>query len=145
MENSMDIGEQIQFLESYISTSERQISLLTQGIEEYGKALAVLEDKSIIEAKESMMSLGGGIFVKCRMENTNTALVAIGSDIFIEEEKEKTIERLKKHIDELRKSIEKLNLQRMDAIKRYNSMISEINRVSSKNVSEGKAGKDIQK
>lgn len=127
MENNNQIEQEIQFLESFIDASEKQISILTQGMEDYGKALAILQSKEIDEASETLISIGGGVFSKGKIEKSGSVLVAIGSDLFIEEESSKAELRLRTLIEEVRKSIENLNNQRYDAVRRYQAIISAIN------------------
>ncbi|MGP6207841.1 prefoldin subunit alpha [Cuniculiplasma sp. SKW3] len=127
MENNNQIEQEIEFLESFINASEKQISILTQGMEDYGKALAILQSKEIDEASETLISIGGGVFSKGKIEKSGNVLVAIGSDLFIEEESSKAELRLRTLIEEVRKSIENLNNQRYDAVRRYQAIISAIN------------------
>ena len=49
-EDRIDVREELEFLESFINSSEKQINLLTQGIEDYGKALSVLQSKEVSES-----------------------------------------------------------------------------------------------
>ncbi|MCL4345949.1 MAG: prefoldin subunit alpha [Candidatus Thermoplasmatota archaeon] len=127
MENNNQIEQEIEFLESFINASEKQITILTQGMEDYGKALAILQSKEIDQASETLISLGGGVFSKGRIEKNGSVLVAIGSDVFIEEESSSTELRLRSLIDEVRSSIDNLNKQRADAVRRYQAIISAIN------------------
>jgi prefoldin alpha subunit len=127
MEDSNQIEQEIEFLQSFIDASEKQISILTQGMEDYGKALAILQSKEIEESSETMISIGGGVFSKGKIEKAGNVLVAIGSDIFIEEESSKAELRLRTQIEEVRRSIENLNNQRYDAARRYQAIVSAIN------------------
>jgi prefoldin alpha subunit len=121
------IREELEFLESYIGSSERQISLLTQGIEDYGKALGVLQSAEISHSSETLISLGGGVFAKGKVERTEPLLVAIGADLFIEENADETIKRLSTQIEEVRKSVDNLNAQRAEAIRRYEAIVKAVN------------------
>jgi prefoldin alpha subunit len=130
MENeqgNIDIREELEFLESYINSSEKQITLLTQGIEDYGKALSILQSKEITQSSENLISLGGGVFARGRIDRESAVLVAIGSDIFIEEKPESTIERLNAQIDEVRKTLQNMNSQRTEALRRYEALVRAIN------------------
>ncbi|MHB1440355.1 MAG: prefoldin subunit alpha [Cuniculiplasma sp.] len=130
MENeqgNIDIREELEFLESYINSSEKQITLLTQGIEDYGKALSILQSKEITQSSENLISLGGGVFARGRIDRESAVLVAIGSDIFIEEKPESTIGRLNAQIDEVRKTLQNMNSQRTEALRRYEALVRAIN------------------
>lgn len=130
-----DVREELEFLESFINSSEKQINLLTQGIEDYGKALSVLQSKEISESSENLISLGGGVFAKGKIEREKEVMVAIGSDVFIEEKPEITIERLKGQIGEVRSSLQNLNDQRAEALRRYQAIIQSLNSNQKENVS----------
>jgi prefoldin alpha subunit len=134
-ENRIDVREELEFLESFINSSEKQINLLTQGIEDYGKALSVLQSKEVSESSENLISLGGGVFAKGRIEREKEVMVAIGSDIFIEEKPEITIERLKGQIEEVRKSLQSMNDQRAEALRRYQAIVQSINSGQKEDVS----------
>ncbi|MCL6015338.1 MAG: prefoldin subunit alpha [Candidatus Thermoplasmatota archaeon] len=134
-ENRIDVREELEFLESFINSSEKQINLLTQGIEDYGKALSVLQSKEVSESTENLISLGGGVFAKGRIEREKEVMVAIGSDIFIEEKPEITIERLKGQIEEVRKSLQSMNDQRAEALRRYQAIVQSINSGQKEDVS----------
>lgn len=134
-ENRIDVREELEFLESFINSSEKQINLLTHGIEDYGKALSVLQSKEVSESSENLISLGGGVFAKGRIEREKEVMVAIGSDIFIEEKPEITIERLKGQIEEVRKSLQSMNDQRAEALRRYQAIVQSINSGQKEDVS----------
>ncbi|EQB69045.1 MAG: prefoldin subunit alpha [Thermoplasmatales archaeon Gpl] len=127
--------EELEFLESFINSSEKQINLLTQGIEDYGKALSVLQSKEVSESSENLISLGGGVFARGRIEREKEVMVAVGSDIFIEEKPERTIERLKGQIEEVRKSLQSLNDQRAEALRRYQAIVQSVNSSQKQDVS----------
>ena len=62
-------------------------------------------------------------------------MVAVGSDIFIEEKPERTIERLKGQIEEVRKSLQSLNDQRAEALRRYQAIVQSVNSSQKQDVS----------
>ncbi len=133
--NENAVREELAFLESYVSSTEKQISVMTQGLEEFGKALAVLQSKEIPESSETLISLGGGIFVKGKVETSKNVMVAIGSDVFIEEDSQKTVERIKAQVEDVSKGIQTLNNQRADAIRRYDLLLRSLGRKEDKDVS----------
>ena len=134
-EDRIDVREELEFLESFINSSEKQINLLTQGIEDYGKALSVLQSKEVSESSENLISLGGGVFARGRIEREKEVMVAVGSDIFIEEKPERTIEGLKGQIEEVRKSLQSLNDQRAEALRRYQAIVQSVNSSQKQDVS----------
>ncbi len=134
-EDRIDVREELEFLESFINSSEKQINLLTQGIEDYGKALSVLQSKEVSESSENLITLGGGVFARGRIEREKEVMVAVGSDIFIEEKPERTIERLKGQIEEVRKSLQSLNDQRAEALRRYQAIVQSVNSSQKQDVS----------
>lgn len=134
-EDRIDVREELEFLESFINSSEKQINLLTQGIEDYGKALSVLQSKEVSESSENLISLGGGVFARGRIEREKEVMVAVGSDIFIEEKPVRTIERLKGQIEEVRKSLQSLNDQRAEALRRYQAIVQSVNSSQKQDVS----------
>ncbi len=122
-QNENNLRQELEFLESYVSSTEKQIQVMSRGLDEFSKALAVLESEEIPLSSETMFSLGGGLFVRGTMDKSKDILVAIGSDVYIEEKSQKTVERLKEQMKDVQNGINTLNSQRADAIRRYESLV----------------------
>ncbi|MCL4356596.1 MAG: prefoldin subunit alpha [Candidatus Thermoplasmatota archaeon] len=127
MDNQIDLRQELEFLENFISVSDKQLSNLARGLEDYSRALSVVQDHEMEKSKDTLMSAGGGVFIRGTVSPDSNTLVSIGSDVFIEETKENTAERLKKLIEEIRKSFDGLNSQRTEALRRYEIIVSALN------------------
>ena len=127
MDNQVDLRQELEFLENFISVSEKQLNSLARGLEDYTRALSVLQDQDMAKSTDTLLSVGGGVFVRGSVKPDSDTLVSIGSEVFIEESREKSTERLKNLIEEIRKSFEGLNNQRAEALRRYELIVSAIN------------------
>ncbi|MCL4350611.1 MAG: prefoldin subunit alpha [Candidatus Thermoplasmatota archaeon] len=136
MDNQVDLRQELEFLENFISVSEKQLNSLARGLEDYTRALSVLQDQNVGTSTDTLLSVGGGVFVRGSVKPDADTLVSIGSEIFIEENREKSTERLKNLIEEIRKSFEGLNIQRAEALRRYELIVSAINQQQSEKNSD---------
>ncbi len=136
MDNQVDLRQELEFLENFISVSEKQLNSLARGLEDYTRALSVLQDQNVGTSTDTLLSVGGGVFVRGSVKPDADTLVSIGSEIFIEENREKSTERLKNLIEEIRKSFEGLNNQRAEALRRYELIVSAINQQQSEKNSD---------
>ena len=123
-EQEITLSQEIQYLQNVIESTDRQISVLSKGAEDYLRALSVLEESAIESSEDVRISIGGGVFVKARIESSKPLIIPIGSGIFIEETPEQTKERLKKLISDINGTLENMNAQRKVAMSQYEQLIS---------------------
>ncbi|MHB8360971.1 MAG: prefoldin subunit alpha [Thermoplasmataceae archaeon] len=123
-DQGINASEELQYLQNVIDSTDKQISVLSKGADDYLRALSVLEEANIERATEVRVSLGGGVFVKAKIENSKPLIIPIGSGVFIEEMPEQTKGRLRTSIQEISSTVENLNAQRKIAVSRYEGIIS---------------------
>lgn len=127
-QNQNNLRQELEFLESYVNSTEKQIQIMSRGLDEFSKAMAVLESEEIPHSSETMISLGGGLFMRGTLNKSKNILVAIGSDVYIEESSEKALERLKTQALDVQAGINTLNAQRSEAISRYDSLVASLSK-----------------
>ena len=134
MENDqrVNVSEELEYLKSIIDSLDNQINSLAKGIEELGRTFSTLKDSKAKESEETRISLGSGIYVGAKLDLDKRLLVPIGSDLFVEEEATKTVERLENNIKELSNSLVSLQQQRKDAEYRYNAIVALVQQQSEK-------------
>ncbi|MCW6169553.1 MAG: prefoldin subunit alpha [Thermoplasmatales archaeon] len=134
MENDqrVNVSEELEYLKSIIDSLDNQINSLAKAIEELGRTFSTLKDSEAGESKETRISLGSGIYVEAKLDLDKKLMVPIGSDLFIEEEPKKTVERLENNIKELSNSLASLQQQRKDAEYRYNAIVALVQQQSGK-------------
>jgi len=123
-DQGINANEELQYLQNVIDSTDKQISVISKGADDYLRALSVLEEANIEKATEVRVSLGGGVFVKAKIENSKPLIIPIGSGVFIEETPEQTKVRLRTSIKEISSTVENLNAQRKIAVSRYEGIIS---------------------
>ena len=63
------------------------------------------------ESKEILVPLGGGVFVKAVVQDTQRVIVNVGADVFVEKSMEESIADLKKTSEELNEAENKIKEQ----------------------------------
>jgi prefoldin, archaeal alpha subunit/eukaryotic subunit 5 len=127
-QNENNLRQELEFLESYVSSTDKQIQMMSRGLDEFSKAMAVLESDEIPQSSETMIALGGGLFMRGTLDKSKNILVAIGSDVYIEEGGDMALERLKAQVTDVQNGLSTLNAQRMEAIRRYDSLVGSLSK-----------------
>lgn len=130
MENQQNINivDEINYIKSLIDSIDSQINVLLRGLDELRRAVSVLKDQNLASSEETRISIGAGIYVNAKIDVTENILVPIGSDLYKEENVEKTVSRLDENIAEVEKSINNFSAQREELSRRYESMVSLLQR-----------------
>jgi prefoldin alpha subunit len=123
-EQQLNVSNELNYLRSLIDSIDSQMTVLRRGLEELRRALGVLNDSAIGESPETRMTIGAGIFVKAKINLSEKLVVPVGSEVYIEEEPEKTVKRLENNISEVQQSIEGLSAQRSELANRYESILA---------------------
>jgi prefoldin alpha subunit len=123
-EQKINASQELEYLQNVIDSTERQISILSKGADDYLRALSVLEESNIESAGEVRISIGGGVFVKARIESSKPLIIPIGSGIFTEESPDQTKARLRNLISEINGTLETMNAQRKIAMSQYEQILS---------------------
>jgi prefoldin alpha subunit len=109
-----------------ISTLDNQISILVRGMEEIQRATSILKEEGIEGSSDVKTLIGAGIYARSSLKLKEKLLVPIGSDIYIEEDRENTIKRLQKNFEEVGGSLKTAQERRDDLAMRYDSLVTMI-------------------
>lgn len=123
-EEQLDISNELNYLRSLIDSIDSQLNVLKRGLDELRRALAVLNDAAIDSSTETRMTIGAGIFVKAKIDLAENLIVPIGSELYVEEERPKTIKRLEKNVVDVQNSIDSLLSQRNELGNRYEAIVA---------------------
>lgn len=115
---------ELNYMRSLLDSIDNQMNSLSKGLEELRRAYYSLKDQEIGKSDETRITIGAGIFVNAKLETEKSLLVPIGSSIYIEEEREKTIERLDNNIKEVETSLTGMTNQRAEISNRYQTLLS---------------------
>lgn len=126
MENTSDfnVADELNYLRSLMESLDNQLSVLVRGMDEVRKAYAVVKEEAISASKDVKVSIGAGIFVKANLDSKKKLFVPIGSNLYVEEDPDKSVVRLDKNLKELDESIQSVQSRRSDISGRYNSLVS---------------------
>ena len=130
-EGKINLAEQLEYLKTMISSLDNQISILLKAYEEVQRALSIIKDIELQSSGEMKTLIGAGIYASSTLNLGQKLLVPIGSDLYIEEEKEKTATRLEKNSQEITSSLRDAQDRRSDLATRHDSIVSLVQQQSS--------------
>ena len=101
---------EFQLLQERIQEVEQQRQFIVQQNNELRKTRDSLNDLSKSQNGEQIFSqIGGGVFIKTKLDEINSVLISIGANIFASKTVTETKEFLDMHIKELENTIENIN------------------------------------
>lgn len=115
---------EINYLRSLLESIDTQMNALTRGLDELRRAYFVLKDQNIGKSDETKVSIGAGIFANAKIETESNLLVPIGSSLYVEEKRDRTLERLDNNIREVETSIMGMTNQRAEISNRYETLVA---------------------
>lgn len=131
-EGKINLAEQLEYLKTMISSLDNQISILLKAYEEVQRAYSIIKDLELQSSGEMKTLIGAGIYANSTLNLNQKLLVPIGSDLYIEEEKEKTANRLEKNSQEITSSLREAQDRRSDLAARHDSIVSLVQQQSIK-------------
>jgi prefoldin alpha subunit len=112
-----EYGQQMEYL-------SRQLAIIDEGRSEAAAAIDTLQ--AIAEAPDGavVLPVGGGTGVRAHVENPQSVMVSIGSDITVEKDNKEAIEYLRERIVEMEASGKKIG----ESLEKVRAQINEISR-----------------
>ncbi|CAC12204.1 Gim, alpha subunit related protein [Thermoplasma acidophilum] len=110
------------YIESLISSVDSQIDTLNKAMIEVQSTIDLLSNGDLASSPEKLISIGSGLFAKGNITIDEDLIVPIGSGIYVAETKERSVERLKKNLEDIKASIQKLLDQRKTLVDQYNTV-----------------------
>ena len=132
MAGENELVEQIEYLKNLLETIDSRMNLLLKTLEESNDTLALLKDADYEKSKDVKISIGSGLFSKAALD-TSKIIVPVGSGVFIEEEKEKTIKRMEENINSLQDTYNNLLKQKQAAQNNYDALMYSVQRAQEGN------------
>ena len=127
MAGENELMEQIEYLKNLIENIDSRLNLLLKTLEESSDTLALLKDNDYKNSKDVKISIGSGLFSKATLD-TDKIVVPIGSSIYIEEDKEKTVKRMEDNIKSLQDTYNNLIKQKQTAQNNYDALMYSLQR-----------------
>ena len=106
---------------------DSRMNLLLKTLEESGETIALLKDNDYQKSSDVKISIGSGLFSKATLD-TGKIIVPVGSNVFIEEEREKTVKRMEDNIKSLQDTYNNLIKQKQTAQNNYDALVYSIQR-----------------
>ena len=127
MAGENELMEQIEYLKNLIENIDSRLNLLLKTLEESSDTLALLKDNEYKNSRDVKISIGSGLFSKATLD-TDKIVVPIGSSIYIEEERDKTVKRMEDNIKSLQDTYNNLIKQKQTAQNNYDALMYSIQR-----------------
>ncbi len=100
---------QQQLTESNLNTIRQQLELTQVLLNQYQNGLAVLKElETRKEGEDTLINVGGGIFIQAKLLDTSKVTRALGSGVRMEQSIEQAIEGVEQAIENLKKQYESL-------------------------------------
>jgi len=127
MAGENELMEQLEYLKNLMENIDSRMNLLLKTLEESSETIALLKDNDYQKSSDVKISIGSGLFSKATLD-TGKIIVPVGSNVFIEEEREKTIKRMEDNIKGLQDTYNNLIKQKQTAQNNYDALVYSIQR-----------------
>ncbi len=127
MAGENELMEQIEYLKNLIENIDSRLNLLLKTLEESADTLALLKDTDYKNSQDVKISIGSGLFSKAVLD-TDKIVVPIGSSVYIEEDRGKTVQRMEENIKNLQDTYNNLIKQKQTAQNNYDALMYSIQR-----------------
>ncbi|WP_337860676.1 prefoldin subunit alpha [Ferroplasma sp.] len=127
MAGENELMEQLEYLKNLIENIDSRTNLLGKTLEESTETLSLLKDNDYKNSTDMKISIGSGLFSKATLD-TEKIIVPVGSSVFIEEEKQKTIKRLEDNMKSLQDTYNNLIRQKQTAQNNYDAIVYSLQR-----------------
>ncbi len=127
MAGENELMEQLEYLKNLLENIDSRMNLLLKTLEESSETIALLKDNDYQKSSDVKISIGSGLFSKATLD-TGKIIVPVGSNVFIEEEREKTVKRMEDNIKSLQDTYNNLIKQKQTAQNNYDALVYSIQR-----------------
>ena len=127
MAGENELMEQLEYLKNLMENIDSRMNLLLKTLEESGETIALLKNNDYQKSSDVKISIGSGLFSKATLD-TCKIIVPVGSNVFIEEEREKTVKRMEDNIKSLQDTYNNLIKQKQTAQNNYDALVYSIQR-----------------
>ena len=127
MAGENELMEQLEYLKNLMENIDSRMNLLLKTLEESGETIALIKNNDYQKSSDVKISIGSGLFSKATLD-TCKIIVPVGSNVFIEEEREKTVKRMEDNIKSLQDTYNNLIKQKQTAQNNYDALLYSIQR-----------------
>ncbi|MHA2243734.1 MAG: prefoldin subunit alpha [Candidatus Hodarchaeales archaeon] len=128
-----NLQEEIDLLQSNVSTIEQQITLIYRVISSLNDAVKTqIELKTKKPGDEILIPIGGSNYILCSIKDTQQTFISLGSGITLLTELINSEKRNKNQINNLENSIKQLQEQHSQLIQKLNSSRQELMQILQK-------------
>lgn len=129
-DDTVNLVDEINATKSLLDSTEKQMATLDRAIQDLTVTLAVLNERKNFSQSEMRVSIGSGMFLKAKVEDSNTVMFPIGSDVYTETDAENAKKKIEENITGLQKSLESLMSRQSELRIRYENLVAVAQSVS---------------
>jgi prefoldin alpha subunit len=130
-EAQANLVDEINMTRSLMDSTDRQISTVDKAYQDLAVTLAVVNEKPELADKTVRISIGSGMYVEGKIEDSDNIIVPVGSDIFVEATTDEARKRIEESMESLRKTLDELLQRQSDLRIRYDSLMAIAQRATS--------------
>jgi prefoldin alpha subunit len=126
-----NLVDEINMTRSLLDSTERQISTVDKAYQDLAVTLAVVNEKPELADKAVRISIGSGMYVEGKIEDSDKIIIPVGSDVFVESTTGEAKKKIEESMESLRKTLDELLQRQSDLRIRYDSLMAIAQRASS--------------
>ena len=126
-----NLVDEINMTRSLLNSTERQISTVDKAYQDLAVTLAVVNEKPELADKAVRISIGSGMYVEGKIDDSDKIIIPVGSDVFVESTTGEAKKKIEESMESLRKTLDELLQRQSDLRIRYDSLMAIAQRASS--------------
>ena len=126
-----NLVDEINMTRSLLDSTERQISTVDKAYQDLAVTLAVVNEKPELADKAVRISIGSGMYVEGKIDDSDKIIIPVGSDVFVESTTGEAKKKIEESMESLRKTLDELLQRQSDLRIRYDSLMAIAQRASS--------------
>ncbi len=126
-----NLVDEINMTRSLLDSTERQISTVDKAYQDLAMTLAVVNEKPELADKAVRISIGSGMYVEGKIDDSDKIIIPVGSDVFVESTTGEAKKKIEESMESLRKTLDELLQRQSDLRIRYDSLMAIAQRASS--------------
>lgn len=123
-DDTMSLVDEINATKSLLDSTEKQMSALDRALQDLATTLAVLNERNKFSKSEMRVSIGSGMFIKASLDDSDTVMFPIGSDVYTETDAETAKKKIEENIAGLQKTLDSLFSRQSELRIRYENLVA---------------------
>lgn len=123
-DDTINLANEIDATKSVMEATEKQIGTLDKAMQDLAVTMAVLNERSNFSNTDMLVMIGSGMFLKAKVEDAESIMFPIGSDVYTETDAETAKKKIEENISGLQKTMETLVSRQTELRIRYENLVA---------------------